>query len=314
MISNKQAILILLSLPVLASANPGDVLESGRNSNNIVQFDGTTGAFVRTLAIGGALNNPVGMAIDPSGTSVYVANRASNNILQFNLTSGALMNTLSGGGLITPMDLTFGADGNLYSTSGTGAQVYRFNGTTGAPMGAFLSGSTLPNGPVGLCFGPGGSLLVSSALTNQVLRYDGSSGVFQSVFASGNGLSNPTDVVYRPDGKVYVLSAVSNQVMRWDSSGNFVDVFAQGGGLNVGIGLAFRFNGDLVVGSNQTNQVLGYSGVNGSSTGVFASGGGISGTNGVAVISVPEPVSLLAVSLGAIGIAARRRKKQRDSR
>ena len=288
-------LLLLLALSSLATANTGDLLVSGRFSNSIVEYNGTTGAFQRVFASGGALNDPVGMVYGPDG-NLYVGNGNSNNVLWFNGVTGAPLGVFAtGGGLSGTRDLTFGPDGNLYVASGGSASIIRYNGTTGAFMNVFASGGGL-NGPVGLTFGPDQNLYVSSSLTNQVLRYNGTTGAFMNVFASGGGLNNPTDVVFRPDGHLYVLSGLSNQVLRYDATtGAFTDVFAQGGRLNVGIGLLFRSNGNLLVGSNQTNSVLEYDGANGAFLDVFASGGGLNGSNGL--VTEPPPVFVKSITV-----------------
>ena len=60
----------------------------------------------------------------------------------------------------------------VYVTSDSGSAVFRFDPTTGVPLGAFAQGGGL-NLAIGIAFMPGGDLLVSSANTNQVLRYNG---------------------------------------------------------------------------------------------------------------------------------------------
>jgi DNA-binding beta-propeller fold protein YncE len=70
--------------------------------------------------------------------------------------------------------------------------VKRYNGTTGAFIDTFASGSGL-SVPRGLVFGPDGNLYVSSQDTNEVKRYNGTTGVFMDNFvtAGSGGLDAP---------------------------------------------------------------------------------------------------------------------------
>ncbi len=292
----------------MSFANPGNLLVSGRGSNNIVEFDAATGNFVKVFASGGLLNNPVGMAIGNDG-NVYVSNGLGLNVLKYDANGNSLGVFASGGGLGEPRDLTFGPDGNLYVASGTTRQIIKYDGTTGASMGVFAT--TGLNGPVGLTFGPNNDLFVSSALNNRVIRFNGTTGASLGIFASGGGLSNPTDLLFRPDGNLYVLSAVSNQVLRYQAStGAFVDVFAQGGGLNIGLGMLFDSVGDILVGSNQSNQILNYSGATGAFQQVFASNASLQNPNGMTYLPVPEPATVLSLATLSICLIRRRKKSK----
>src|SRR5437763_13726880 len=85
------------------------------------------------------------------------------------------------------------AAADLFVSSGNTNSILRYDGTSGAPLGAFVSaGSGGLDSPQGLTFGPDGSLYVSSSGNDSILRYDGATGAFQSVFvASGSGGLDP---------------------------------------------------------------------------------------------------------------------------
>jgi hypothetical protein len=83
---------------------------------------------------------------------------------------------------------TFGPDGNLYIGSYGTNNVLRYDGSTGAFLGAFVpAGSGGLSLPEGLAFGPDGNLYVVSQGTDNILRYDGSSGAFLGVFSGPGG-------------------------------------------------------------------------------------------------------------------------------
>ena len=110
----------------------------------------------------------------------------------FKATTDAFMDVFvapGSGGLSGGRDVTFGADGNLYATSsgGTGG-VLKYNGTTGAFLGAFVGPGSDLSLPRGLVFGPDGNLYVANFGAGDVDRFNGTTGAFIDTFiAAGSG-------------------------------------------------------------------------------------------------------------------------------
>src|SRR5712692_5636242 len=115
--------------------------------------------------------------------------------------------------------------------------VQRYNGTTGASLGAFVSG--IPHGvdptfgfalgPLGLAFGPDSNLYISNDFTNDVKRYNGTTGAFMSTFVSA-GLDVPTGLVFGRYVSLYVSSNASGEVLRYDGeTGAFMNIFVAAG-------------------------------------------------------------------------------------
>ena len=98
--------------------------------------------------------------------------------------------------------MTFGPDGNLYVDSNIPDRILRYDGITGASLGAFVTaaGNGGLDGPNGLSFGPDGNLYVSSISSDEVFRYNGATGAFIDVFvtAASGGLDTPTRHVFGP--------------------------------------------------------------------------------------------------------------------
>ncbi|MGH7886084.1 MAG: hypothetical protein ACRENO_10360 [Thermodesulfobacteriota bacterium] len=137
---------------------------SGATNYNVMRFNGTTGAYVDTPFAPNSMGlyDPNGMTIGPDG-NLYISSEGisftnegfgadnPNVIYRLNLTTGAISEFVpsndllsdngpfpAGTGLIEPEKIVFGPDGNLYVTSGDTAEVYRYNGRTGALIGVFV--------------------------------------------------------------------------------------------------------------------------------------------------------------------------------
>src|SRR5207244_3071481 len=144
----------------LAVGPNGDLFVSARSTNDVLRYDGNTGAFLGTFVSpgSGGLNAPDSLAFGPDG-NLYVTSTGFNggtgnypSVLRYDGTTGAFLGTFaSGGGLSGPQGLQFGLDGNLYVSSFNTNQILRYSGTTGAAMGIFASGNTL-GGPTYFAF------------------------------------------------------------------------------------------------------------------------------------------------------------------
>jgi hypothetical protein len=116
------------------------------------------------------------------------------------------ISSLTAGGLSAGRDVTFGPDGNLYATSsGSTGGVLKYNGTTGAFLGAFVGPGSDLSLPRGLVFGPDGNLYVANFGGGNVDRFNGTTGAFiNSFIAAGSGpppgsgtLGGPTFLVFQ---------------------------------------------------------------------------------------------------------------------
>ena len=99
--------LVLLALAVPGPAARADLFVSGFNNNAVLDYDGPTGAFVKTFANGGGLNQPEGLVFGPNG-DLFVSGANNNAVLEYDGATGAFLKTFaSGGGLDGPSFLTF---------------------------------------------------------------------------------------------------------------------------------------------------------------------------------------------------------------
>ena len=217
------------------------------------------------------------------------------------------------GGLDLPDGMDFGADGHLYVSSSNTNAILRYNGTTGASMGAFVSKGL--DGPGNLRFGPDGFLYVCNKNTGQVLRFDPVNGDLVDVFASGGGLVQPVGLLWDGgllyvadfsggavrrynattgvyfddfasvvtplilhhdlDGNIMVSSHNLDNILRFDTDGNALGAFLSGGPLDCPVGYVFDDLGQLIVASWQNHRLLRYDAQSGSYLGEFAVGNGL---------------------------------------
>jgi len=318
----KQTVKIVATAAVLtlALAAPGfagsyDLLVSSTGGARVLQYDGSTGAFLGTFASEGGLNTPEGLAFGPDG-NLYVSSFNSSQVLRFDGRTGALLGAFAS--LSTPNGLTFGADGNLYVSSFLGDGVLRFDGSTGAFLGTFASEGGLVR-PSDLVFGPDGNLYVSSFTSGKVLRFDGNTGSFLGTFATTNNSSND-GLDFGPDGNLYVgahvgVQGIPDQVLRFDGiTGAFLGTFAFGEPSDGFSDVDFGPDGNLYVSASSSDRVFRYDGSTGAFLGTFASEGGLTGPTFLAFTPVPEPSTLVLVSTGTLVIlgAAWRRLRKRQ--
>jgi sugar lactone lactonase YvrE len=144
-----------------------------------------------------------------------VGNTSGNSVSRYS-DSGAYLGAFisaGSGGLVSPDDLTWGPDGNLYvssSSSNTTGQILKYDGHTGAFISVFAQGGSLAR-PYGSAFGPDGNLYVASFRSDSILKYDGTTGAYLGVFAQGNGtaaglLNGPNDLLFGANGRLYVTT------------------------------------------------------------------------------------------------------------
>jgi hypothetical protein len=249
-----------------------------KNMNqNVLEYTGTSGAF-QTVFASQNVTSPRAVLFGPDG-NLYVAdgNDAASgdpaSVERFDGKTGAFLNYFvapNSGGLEHPSYMVFGPDGtndgklDLYVTTAHACTILRYDGTTGAFKGTFVSaGSGGLDAPLGMVFGSDGNLSVASGNwftspngpfysgdfpAGAVLRFEGPSGSNPGAFlgtfvpAGSGGLANPNGLLFGPDPSgdgttdLYVASSAvkkgleahggTSQVLRYDATtGAFLGTF-----------------------------------------------------------------------------------------
>jgi hypothetical protein len=193
----------------------GNLFVGSEFTNQVLEYNGMTGAFITDFVPAGTLSSPIGLVFGPN-SNLFVGSSfepghpppdppPAGAVLEYNGATGAFITTFARGeGLLAPQGLVFGPNGNLF-VSDISSQVLEYNGTTGAFITDFIpegSGGLL--GGRGLVFGPNGNLFVTSIEVGtglgQVLEYNGTTGAFITDFVStgSGGLNGPTSLIFGP--------------------------------------------------------------------------------------------------------------------
>jgi DNA-binding beta-propeller fold protein YncE len=220
-------------------------------SNDVIEFDVASGA--RVHIFNQACPNfpfPFDVALG-SDARLYISCILNSSIERFDATTGVSLGSFvigGAGGLVSPRNLTFGPNGNLFVSNGSNA-ILEFDGVTGAAIvpGPFVDANANGGGPLdpfGLRFHQG-TLYVASLSHDEVMAFDAASGAFLSVFvpSGSGGLAGPRALDFGPDGDLYVSSENDDAVRRYDGeTGAFVEIFVPSGsgGLDSPFDLAFE--------------------------------------------------------------------------
>lgn len=251
------------------------VVSEGYGENaGIIEYDGTTGAFVRWVVGPGDVNTwETGWLSRPSHAvfgadgNLYVAGQWNSAIHEYDGLTGDWLGTfaiggLPSGGLRIPQDLEFGPNGNLFvisgyeaeNPSGEGRGIFEYHHATGRLVRVIV-GDDNPDihMPIGasLLFRPNGNLLLTSTdldlvtgdtYRNEVLEFDGQTGeLLGALVPDGSGLDRGTGMTYGPNGNLFVASANALEILEFDGqTGALVGTFASSGVSPYPMDLAFK--------------------------------------------------------------------------
>ncbi len=265
---------LILSWLLTPSTLPAsDLLVTAQGSQNVLRYNGETGAFIEEFnAPGtGGLDRPDGITFGANG-NLFVLDAILAQTLEFNGGDGNFIGTFGPAGVGGDC-LVLGPDGNFYACDFGDNHVFQI-----APDGSSVEFINGIDGPEGLDFDGDGNIYVGGCNESAVRRFNGATGELIDIFvtAGSGGLSCPVAVLFGPDGNLYVSDVDKNNVLRYNgTTGAFINEFvsAGSGGLSDPFGMLFRGDGNLYVVSIETNEILRYNGTTGAFIDAFVSAG-----------------------------------------
>ena len=210
----------------------GNLFVSSNGSNNVLEFDGQTGAFVGVAASTSGMNWPAELNFRDG--LLYVSDFSSSGsvgrVSRFDVSTNTLIDHFITGANFAD-GLTWNSDGNILLSEFTPGAVRIYDGQTGAYIQDFISpGQNGLSGALDNLILPNGNFLVSSFNNNRVMMFD----------ANGNYLSDPVGSIagpqgleIGPDGNLYVGSFSQGIIRKYDiNTFAFLGIAANASGLS----------------------------------------------------------------------------------
>ncbi len=211
--------LILLAAPI---AGAGNLYVASQNSASVLEYDATSGAFVRVVAntIAQGFQNPGGIALRPSDGVLHVTSQASGEIWRYTSATGALITPALKMGLYGPTGLAFDAAGaNLYfadpfdATAETTDSIKKL----ALPGGALTVIGTLVGAEFFGVALSGTQVFATDSDLNRVVRFPIGGGAATTVI--GTGLSMPKGLLFRSSTQMLIADSGSDRVLEYVLSG-----------------------------------------------------------------------------------------------
>jgi streptogramin lyase len=263
---------------------PKGLLVTSQLNHNVVEYNETTGAFVRIAASGGALGDPLGLVTGLDG-NLLVSDGQTNQVKRYDGASGAFIDVFASTNLAGPEGMTI-HDGVLYVTNSNPPQgVQRFDAATGVNTGQFVPSLNNPS-PRDVKVNPANNRLYvlyynKATVETFDLTTMASFGLLMpagSPIGSG-GLYTPSAMAFGPDGNLYISGGTFGGnlgVRRYNpTTGAFIDFFANtGSDLYVPTGIAFGPDNNLYVATQNAANVMRFNFPTGTFTDFFVPSGG----------------------------------------
>src|SRR5215217_7844051 len=151
------------------SATAAPLLVTSQFDKTVREYDGTSGAFVRVAAAGGALGDPLGVAIGVDG-NLLVSDGQTNEVKRYDRATSAFIAVFASTNLAGPTGMTV-HQGVLYVVNASPPQgVQRFDAATGVNTGNFVP-SIANSSPRDVKVNPANNRVLCSITTLPPSRY-----------------------------------------------------------------------------------------------------------------------------------------------
>ncbi len=168
-----------------------------------------------SLGLSGTLNL-TGTLPTVTSTPVAVASLENKSAYLRSSSGGWGVFADSTDGLLTPFDVAFDANNNLYVTDILKSRVTRFNSSgVGTVFADAADGAIFPTS---LAIAPNGTVFVTNYLTNTIARVS-AAGVGVPFADAADGLNSPFGAALDASGNLYVANLGSRQILKFDSAG-----------------------------------------------------------------------------------------------
>jgi hypothetical protein len=266
---------------------PVNLLVTSQLNQTVREYNGTTGAFVKVAASGGALGDPLGLVIGLDG-HLLVSDGQTNQVKRYDSTTGLFIDVFASSNLTGPGGMTI-HQGSLYVTNSNPPQgVQIFDAATGVNTGSFVPSLANP-GPRDVKVNPANNrlyVLYYNAATVETFDLTNMTSL-GLLMPAGNpigsgGLYTPSAMAFGPDGNLYISGGTFGGnlgVRRYNpTTGAFIDFFANtGSDLYVPIGITFGPDNNLYVATQNAANVMRFNHPAGTFVDFFipAGGGGL---------------------------------------
>ena len=301
------ALALSYSMTQLSLADSMYLTNGGQSFSFVSEFT-TSGTYLGQFT--NSLNNPAGIAQDPSG-NYYVVNAGNSTVVKF-LADGTpvapnpFINTNLSGAQTIALDQY----GNFYVSEG-GGTVEKFNsaGVWQMQFPASGTGYSIANAQ-GLWVDAQNTLYIAdSSGNNQVVMLNSANGAY--INKINTNLSLPHGVIRDASGYLYVSNASANNVAKFNPDYSFNSTIT--GGMAFPIGLGLDSSGNLFVANNQNNTITKYDSSGSLMTTISSVDNSIVGARWIAFkpYAVPEPstYAMALVGLTCGGYSLWRRKR-----
>jgi hypothetical protein len=260
------------------------LLVTSQLNQTVREYNGTTGAFAKVAASGGALGDPLGLVIGLDG-NLLVSDGQTNQVKRYDSATGAFIDVFASTNLSGPEGMTIHQSSLYVANSNPPQGVQRFDAATGVNTGNFVPSLANPS-PRDVKVNPANNrlyVLYYNAATVETfdLTTMASFGLLMpagSPIGSG-GLYTPSAMAFGPDGNLYISGGTFGGnlgVRRYNpTTGAFIDFFANtGSDLYVPIGITFGPDSNLYVATQNAANAMRFNYPSGTFMDFFVPDGG----------------------------------------